>query len=324
MKNFAKKIILILITGCGFISSILMAAGANASGGAVFVRGSSASVSGGGGYGTNACPYSAGDYQFQSSVECTGVSWIFYKSTGKTAKEIKFPYIASSQYGNWADLTVTIPKSYAEHTDAGGGFWHYGINSNGAGITQNGGTIKKDGGMYGHWATLTWGDATYNSNQSWISYKAPIGNLNQTLPQGSTSSNALYTNANTGKDSRLATVSKDFWEAWLIDNGGDEDKAREAWKTATGAYTHYGDDGYFPSWLSAFCWWDYADYWQTSQVVATSGATKKDKSASATDDLKTNTANVALTVKAGEAVVIDFRHNIFSNKDKETGQQWEV
>ena len=55
-------------------------------------------------------------------LECTGFSWVFYKSTGNIESRIYFrPDLSSNK----------IDKVCSEHTDQNGGFWHFGRNARG-------------------------------------------------------------------------------------------------------------------------------------------------------------------------------------------------
>lgn len=177
MKYFKIKRISLVILSVHFFGSLFNGSSVVFAGGAAGFGTASGTGSSSGGK----CNGSATHYM----VDCTGMSWIFYKATGSASGDIVLPYTKNGpkvvdKSGGYA----YIPKACSEHRDKNSGFWAYGYNGRSIGYYDSKGfaggergdltTLSKDGNLtinlfFGHWAPATW--PSYSD-----SYKTDIKN----------------------------------------------------------------------------------------------------------------------------------------------------
>ena len=125
-----RKLFFVLLILFGFVSVVFCNTKDVSAGGAVISTGGTTTSSGSSSYGISGggCTYSGVDPS--SSVDCAGVSWIFYKSTGNAVTDIVFTPIAHSMSNSSVIYNKTeIDQECSEHTDSNGGFWHFGRNA---------------------------------------------------------------------------------------------------------------------------------------------------------------------------------------------------
>ena len=214
-----------------------------AGGGAVVGIGDTGGGSGGGGYwGGSSCKNSPPDPG--DSVDCRGVSWIFYRSTGNRVDGTWF----EPEGYNW----VWIDEECSAHTDENGGFWHFGRNAMGnyqvwypdipsyflnfdylRGITDSEYSYSTSRGYIGHWDTYGWG---YKDWQD-LYYKQPSnGDL----------SHSIYRN---GTEMYYAQKSSSKWGDALTDWG-------KACSNYNSSHSDKLDCSSYPWGLKYFCYWD--------------------------------------------------------------------
>lgn len=281
-KKNNNKILLLVVFVFSFLFFAIGIGGDTvfAAGGAKFIYGPSGSSGGGVG---GACVGDANAY----AISCAGTSWVFYSSKkNATPKNVDFPYIS----GN-AATTITIPKECAEHTNENGGFWHYGNNAKGINFYgdngEYGGQIQviREGGIYGHWSTLTWG--------KYSGLVVPLVTLNQEI-------GGIYEATKSGNES---DVLKDFQKAWK-------------------ASGETGTPSSIPNGLSAFCYWEGMDqdYYSMSSVEAAEG---RKNSKISKNGVSVSAPTVNLSV--GQSTHIIFSHNVYSNVEtNEADAGWRI
>lgn len=257
----------------------------------------------------------------QWRIDCAGVSWVYYavQDVSKAA-EITFPYIQ----GNPSNTTV--PRTCSEHEN--GGFWHYGVNLRGAGLSQDyGGGIYNNLGVYGHWSTRRFGE--FAGDFSAGVYVPLDSKLNQTVGNGLYKATTYVagatieydSNGNVRTDYRDKTgtrsnVVRDFIAAWAAKNDGEVISEAVAVDKLT--------DG-----VGIFCWWDGM---AGTQFYAKSYASNRTEAQStgANDWVDTDVVNAyteksteARRVNIGEKVAVTFTHNVYASK-AETDINWKV
>ena len=247
MKKFKLCSIGMIVSSIAFIACFGCISGnAYANGGLI---GGGGSGGGGSGYSTGG---GGGCDDTTPTVDCLGTSWIFYKSTGNVAGLSVQPHI---------DSAASIPKECSEHSDQGGGFWHFGRNSYGLswnginyfGDFNNLNDYNTGGGKRGHQDSYNWG-ATYGSGHYRDRYRTfSDGSLKHELKSGG---NVIYKATKYGGDPRYGgQVLEDYKKACIYAGNAPQN------------CQSVGGD------VSWFCYWeDMAGHTLTAYAVTTSGA----------------------------------------------------
>ena len=252
MKKLMMSSLVLLIVMVG----VMLGSNVYADNGGVWIGDGGVNGSGGGGGGGGGSSIDCTSQEGAWAIECQGYSWVFYKSVVPAAEATAINFVPTGSVTS----TITIPKTCAEHTDQGGGFWHLGRNIRALttdwtdkayfadfsyvnGIDDKTYTYSTALGSYGHYETLTYD--YINSHYGWLGsaggkkYNTKKEDGVSTMPLNQ----KLYKN---GKQIYQATkISTEYGDAW--------NAFRAAYKKANGS-DYSGTT--WPNGLYAFCYWN--------------------------------------------------------------------
>ena len=299
-----KRCILMALILCCLFSTGFYLENSYADGGGIIGEGGISGGSGGGSSG------GGGDCSDPDArmwlLECTGYSWIYYKSTGKKVDSVDF----TPSSGN----LTNIPKECSAHTDQGGGFWHLGRNAQGksyGGFTdyppETSSTYYVRPGTWGHMDTYNYD--FINSYTSWkpkykikgdLSGSLEIGDLGHTLYKNGTE---IYKASKWGKKD-LSNVMEDYEKACLYSN---------AYSGTSYNCSEMGGR------LKYFCYWDDMDGESFQGKVSVSGSASGNNPNSGYTQATLNIKNVEAKCSP-DGCKVTFNHEI-SKKSGESNNK---
>ncbi len=319
-NNWQIKLVAILMIFLALGISFAAGKEVFAENGAEVLTGNVLNKWGGGGSGVN-----CNDRLFSTyAAECQGYSWVFYASTGNVSDMTFRPDMTANDWPQ-SSQGIYIPQTCSEHTEDGGGFWHFGQNAralSNSGWSYFGNFMYLNG--YGGKATDTYTYSTSSGSYGHIfttSYQYGSGNL--TVPPSGVSQ-SLYKNG------------AEIYYASKVESGTNHSGDSGVWADWLKAYKYKNGSEYtgsdFPSDLYAFCYWGSMDSeyfarssisngieWKSTNFVGTSDETPRKV---------TLTKRVVVIPEGSNEVKVEgglrFSHNIYASfKDKEN-TAWNV
>lgn len=312
---------LVIVVAAVFYSLIFCDMNSFADGGGWEGSGSVSHIGGGGGGSNGSIDCS----QSSAALECFGYSWVYYKSI---VSEGEATDISFRPWGQ-----VEIPKTCAEHSGDGGGFWHFGRNATslnawghsffsdvryveGVNPPLSDGTTwsttytySTESGSWGHFETYNYAD-----------YKTCESNGGKF---GSTG-RACYQQGGTSIKQKLYKNGKAIYEIDESKSYGGIGAALEDYKKAY-KYLHPGESvpTDFPGNLYAFCYWEGMDeandpvyYGESNAAISPKpeGASSSWKGTGITDTQKDVTYGTSV-INVGDTATMTFSHKVLANKE---------
>lgn len=279
---------------------------------------------GSGGGGGGGCSGIGGSYLLQ----CTGFSWIFYRSTGNVETEVVFRPDSNKSTAE-VSRNARIDRACSEHTSEGGGFWHFGSNARG---------IKHSNGVFGYFGTFAYlNKANGGTSPDTFTYTSGTGAWGHmmtynygamaTYPwaggSGDFSSQAPYV-IPAANGSLNQTIYKDNVAVYEAEKYGTEREVLEAYSRA---YENINGSEYdvmkgLPSDVYAFCAWDFAP---KVEYLSSSNARSGSGNIAQTGIRKVETTKTATTLnlKVGDETEIVFSHNVYAT-EKANEVKWNM
>ena len=244
MKKIASRLLLSVLVGLSLAVTLCSGNVAADDGGSWIGTSDDSAIenSGSGGTGDSSyCEKGNPNQGYKWAMDCTGISWAFYRATEVTTEDTVFLGVPVDGSISGAGGNVTIPAECSTNAAEGGGFWHLGHNSRGAWVEVIDGQTcwgSRDPGPHncvytgsrgysGHWTTITMG------------YPFITDRLNLNVP--------AHSWENTYPAQRVGVYVLDHY-------GSYNSEVLEAYNKARAAQGLTKATG-LPSGLYAFCWY---------------------------------------------------------------------
>ena len=307
-RNFLRKFLVVIFCALSIGAVVCVGDTFADNGGWIDNNPHSPQFPGGGGSG---CPYYGA---------CNGYSWIFYKSSGLVTGAIKFRPDDWLDGNNARSYDIEIPAECSEHTEQGGGFWHFGSNAYGGGAYDNFGSL---GYLYGHSSD----QYTYSTLAGSYGHKFTVSyqyGRNNIVPRYNL-------------DHKLYSDGVIMYEAVDSDDGSGAvwEAFRKAYKYTYGVEyensSDYKGEYEYPDNISAFCYWEgmekgyYGQSWVGNGDVESSTGEVDVKNTS-NPGAKIISKRVTIPTGANSITVsgLTFMHNVYASFRDNEASQWRI